>query len=118
MLYGEQLINGKWYCFNSGTGAMITGWYDLPEKRVYYADTGEMLYGQQKIGVEVYYFEPFTGAMYKSQWRTENGKQVYYLSWGKRAKGEVCIDNSWRYFDEETGEMVTGWHKFPEKTVY
>ena len=68
MLYGEQLIEGKWYCFNSGTGAMITGWHNLPEKRVYYAATGEMLYGEQLINNKWFYLELGTGKMLVNIW--------------------------------------------------
>ena len=44
MEYGEQLINGGWYYFDTTSGAMATGWkwLDDGQKMVYYGDDGRM----------------------------------------------------------------------------
>ena len=63
MQYGEQKINGYWYYFKPGNGAMQTGLVDLGEKVVYYASNGQMQYGEQKINGYWYYFKPGNGAM-------------------------------------------------------
>ena len=62
MQYGEQRINGSWYYFKPGNGAMQTGIVDLGEKTVYYASNGQIQYGEQKIDGSWYYFKPGTGA--------------------------------------------------------
>ena len=63
MRYGEQKINGKWYYFQPGTGAMQTGFVKLSGKTVYYGEDGAMRYEHQLIDGDYYYFHPKTGAM-------------------------------------------------------
>ncbi len=82
MAYGEQKINGKWYMLKPGTGAMITGWYNLPGKRVYYQPTGEMAYGEQKINGKWYYLKEGTGQMLTDVWV----KGHYYNKDGVRVR--------------------------------
>ncbi len=36
MRYGEQKINNAWYCFDTITGARVTGFYNLSGRIVYY----------------------------------------------------------------------------------
>ena len=42
---------------------MITGWHNLPGKRVYYNSSGAMVYGKQVIGGKTYYFDTGSGAL-------------------------------------------------------
>ncbi len=91
---GEKNINGKWYCFDSNSGAMITGWYNLPGKKVYYQPTGEMAYGEQKINGKWYMLKPGTGAMITG-WYNLPGKRVYYQPTGEMAYGEQKINGKW-----------------------
>ena len=42
---------------------MVTGWYNLPGKKVYYGSDGAMRYGWQTIGGVRYYFNKTTGAL-------------------------------------------------------
>ena len=42
---------------------MVTGWVDLPGKKVYYGSNGAMVYGTQVIGGKTYYFDTYTGAL-------------------------------------------------------
>lgn len=65
MQYGEQKISDAWYYFDTITGKMATGFYNLPGKTVYYGTDGKMLYKEQKIGNYYYYFDAVTGAMVK-----------------------------------------------------
>ena len=95
---------------------MITGFYDLPGKVVYYGADGKMLYGEQKIGSYYYYFDPVFGSMYTG-WRTVNKKTKYYQNNGHCTTGEYQIDNRWYYFDKN-GIMQTGFVQLPGKTVY
>ena len=95
---------------------MITGFYDLPGKVVYYGADGKMLYGEQKIGNCYYYFDPTFGSMYVG-WKTVNKKSRYYQENGCCTIGEYKIDDKWYYFDKN-GIMQTGFVDLPEKTVY
>ena len=119
MLYGKQKINEKWYYFDTFNGRMQTGWYDLPTKTVYYAETGEMLYGDQQIDGEWYYFNEVTGALENSRtgWGEKDGQKVYYLQNGQMAIGEQQIGDKWYYFDE-SGYMQTGFVQHGSRTVY
>ena len=74
MRYGEQRINGAWYYFKPGTGAMQTGFVNLGPKTVYYGSDGKMRYGEQRINGNWYYFRPGTGAMLHDGWY----KDKYY----------------------------------------
>ncbi len=109
-LFGEQKVKNEWYYFDKTTGAMITGWYDLPEKRVYYENDGKMVHGEKKINNQWYMFDKVTGAM-KTGFYKHPSKTVYY-------HGEKKINNQWYMFDKVTGAMKTGFYKHPSKTVY
>ncbi len=61
MQYGQQYIDGHWYLFATPSGAMQTGWQQLPGKVVYYNDQGQMQYGQQYIDGHWYYLQPYSG---------------------------------------------------------
>ena len=63
IVYGEQKINGKWYYFKPGNGAMQTGWMNLPGKKVYYGPDGAMYFGRHVINGTVYYFDTGSGAL-------------------------------------------------------
>ena len=65
MQYGQQNINGKWYLFDSWTGAMKTGFQYIADqhKTVYYNGNGQMLYGWQNINGRNYLFNVYTGAL-------------------------------------------------------
>ena len=66
---------------------MITGWYDLPGKRVYYASDGTMVYGEQEIDGKKYYFDTSSGAVYFG-WTVINGRTRYYFSTGNYAEDQ------------------------------
>ena len=55
-VFGEQLIDGDWYYFDAG-GRMVTGWYDLGYKTVYYDQNGHMVFGNQIIDGKHCYFD-------------------------------------------------------------
>ena len=114
---GEKYISGKWYLFSTDTGAMVTGWYDFPDKRVYYDSTGAMVKGEKYISGKWYLFSSNTGAMVTG-WYDFPNKQVYYDSTGAMVKGEQYISGKWYLFSSNTGAMVTGWYDFPNKRVY
>ena len=105
MVKGEKKIDGKWYLFKESTGAMVTGWYDFPNKRVYYETNGVMVKGEKKIDGKWYLFKESTGAMVTG-WYDFPDKRVYYESSGAMAKGETMINGKSYYFWESTGELL------------
>ena len=117
MQYGEQKIDGSWYYFKPGTGAMQTGIVDLGEKTVYYAPNGQMQYGEQRINGSWYYFKPGNGAM-QTGIVDLGEKTVYYASNGQMQYGEQKIDGSWYYFKPGTGAMQIGFVDLENKRVY
>ena len=116
-VYGQKLISGKYYFFDWENGYMVTGWYDFPEKRVYYGPDGAMRYGQQKIDGKFYCFDTQTGAMITG-WHDLPGKRVYYASDGTMVYGEQVIDGKQYYFDTSSGAVYFGWAVVNGKTRY
>ena len=114
---GEKKIGELWYHFDEKTGAMTTGWYDLPGKRVYYDTDGAMVKGQKWISGKWYMFKESTGAMITG-WYDLPEKRVYYDTDGAMVKGEYQIGEKWYYFKESTGAMMTGWCTPNGKTAY
>ena len=77
MHYGEKNIDGSWYYFKPGTGAMATGWTEHHGHRYYYDDTeGKMYHGIERIERVRYDFDESTGVL-KTEWRIEDGKINY-----------------------------------------
>ena len=120
-IVGEKYISGKWYYFNPNKeGAMTTGFHSFTNKTVYYGSDGAMCYGEQIIGGKTYHFDKITGALQekKEGWYTEEEEKFYYEN-GKQVTGEKYISGKWYYFNpDKKGAMVTGIHKFSNKTVY
>ena len=104
MCYGEQRINGKWYYFDTTTGKMATGWYNLPGKKVYYGNDGAMCYGEQRINGKWYYFNTTSGKMVTG-WYDLPGKKVYYGSDGAMRYGWQTIGGVSYYFNTTTGAL-------------
>ena len=65
MQYGQQLIAGHWYLFDTFDGAMKTGlqWIKDQAKFVYYASNGQMQYGTIQAGRITYYADQVTGSI-------------------------------------------------------
>ena len=96
-IYGEKYISKAWRYFDEKTGVMATGWTKHHNKEYYYGTDGAMKYGLQTIDSKKYGFDEVTGV------------KIY---------GEKYIAKAWRYFDEKTGEMATGWTKHHNKEYY
>ena len=115
---GEYKIGNAWYYFDpEKDGAMVTGLFDLPGKKVYYNENGQMQYGEQKINGQWYYFKPGSGAMQTGLADLET-KTVYYASNGRMQYGEQKINGYWYYFKPGSGAMQTGLVDLGTKTVY
>ena len=119
MTYGEKQIGGHWYYFHKTSGAMQTGFIDLPGKTVYYNEEGQMEYGEIEVGGYNYYLNYPTGKRLEEEWReitdsTGTEAWIYYDEEGRQVYGEKRIDTYWYYFDEkQDGKMVTGWYDVP-----
>ena len=116
MCYGEQKINGKWYYFNTVTGAMRIGFQTVPvktggTKTTYYGSDGTMRYGEQKINGKWYYFHPVTGAMQTGFVKLPK-KTVYYGTDGAMWYGRQQVGEDSYYFHPVTGAMQTGLFNF------
>lgn len=91
-----QMINGKWYYFNSDTNMTIDWqfingmWYYLDGKN------GDMQSDWQFINGQWYYLDPKDGDM-----------QIGWVYWNKK----------WFFLNSE-GNMVTGWNQINEKWYY
>ena len=100
----EQRIAGKWYLFDTVTGAMKTSFQKVGSKQVYYGNDGIMRYGEQKVAGKWYLFDTVTGAM-KTGFQKVGSKQVYYGNDGIMRYGEQKIAGKWYLFDTVTGAM-------------
>ena len=117
---GELAIDGGWYYFDSDTGAMVTGFADIPTpsgtKTVYYDAAGRMTYGEVSTNNAWYYFDRFNGTMARgiTDIITNGGtaKTAYYGVGGgidgQMQYGERNIDGSWYFFDTFDGHMARG----------
>ena len=115
---GEYKIGNAWYYFDpEKDGAMVTGLFDLPGKKVYYNENGQMQYGEQKINGQWYYFKPGSGAMQTGLADLET-KTVYYASNGRMQYGEQKINGYWYYFKPGNGAMQIGLMDLGTKMVY
>lgn len=86
--YGLQIINGKFYYFNTENGEMCAN-EELEINNKWYNFTSD---GSASIG--------FT--------KLTSGKTVYYNEQGQMQHGENKIDGKWFYFDENTGNVADG----------
>ena len=109
---GEYKIGNAWYYFDpEKDGAMVTGLFDLPGKKVYYNENGQMQYGEQKINGHWYYFKPGNGAM-QTGVVDLGSKTVYYDKTGKMVYGERVISGHYYFFKTGSGAMVKSeWYK-------
>ena len=96
-ILGEKYLSGAWRYFDEKTGVMATGWTKHHNKEYYYGTDGAMWYGVQTIYGKKYGFDEVKGV------------KIY---------GEKYINQAWRYFDEKTGVMATGWTKHHNKEYY
>ena len=93
---GEKYISGKWYYFNpKDNGAMVTGFCDLPTKRVYYGKDGAMVFGEKAIGGKWYYFN------------RKDGSMVTGFYWVLRSTRETCI--LWQRWTDAFWRAVYQW---------
>lgn len=95
---GVRKVKGKYYLFDSETGAM--------------------LYGLQKQNGKYYYLNSQTGVMSRNKIVTINDNKYYFASNGVRKTGWVKYKGSKYYFSKKTGAMLKGWQKISGKYYY
>ncbi len=115
MLTKWQQISGKWYYFNS-SGAMLTGWQKISKKWYYFNSKGVMATGLTKIDGKYYYFD--NGGIMKTGWISTGGKWYYFASGGNALTGWQKISKKWYYFDKSTAVMATGFNTIDGLTYY
>ncbi|MYZ05543.1 N-acetylmuramoyl-L-alanine amidase [Lactobacillus salivarius] len=146
MLYGNQVINGKNYYFDSTTGAMrkgilvldkanhtlsyVTNEGTVAKNMRYKIDNVEYIFnvagvlehsqGEANIAGNWYLFGDNNHVLIGFQ-TLKDGRKVYYSTdSGQMQFGQRNIDGHWYMFDTFNGAMKTGFVNIPEqnKTVY
>ncbi|MGY3820430.1 N-acetylmuramoyl-L-alanine amidase [Ligilactobacillus salivarius] len=146
MLYGNQVINGKNYYFDSTTGAMrkgilvldkanhtlsyVTNEGTVAKNMRYKIDNVEYIFnvagvlehsqGEVNIAGNWYLFGDNNHVLIGFQ-TLKDGRKVYYSTdSGQMQFGQRNIDGHWYMFDTFNGAMKTGFVNIPEqnKTVY
>ena len=138
--YGLQIINGKFYYFNTENGEMCTNkeleinnnWYNFTSdgsastgftklasgKTVYYNAQGQMQYGLQTINGEIYYFNPWSGEMYAGREAQINGKWYNFTSDGSASTGFTKLASGKTVYYNAQGQMQYGLQTINGKIYY
>ena len=109
----RQAIGGATYFFRT-SGAMYTGWVQMPEGWYYASGSGAMATGWMQVGGKWYYLDPaneeYPGLMVSSC-EMEIGGQTYtfHADGAMRAGWVKDADGSWHYYDTNSGLVKTGW---------
>ena len=78
MLYGDQIIDGKTYSFEAGTGKLIANvWRTVGENKQYLGADGQLASGEQSIDGKTYYFDPSTHNLMTGLITLANGQKIY-----------------------------------------
>ncbi len=122
MMTGAVQVSGKWYFFDTKSGAKKTngGWCTDKAGNKFYADgKGILKSGWQKISKKQYYFDPATRAMVtgavkiSGKWYGFGGNTGIQIknAWGKDEAGR------WFYADKK-GILKAGWQTIKKKKYY
>lgn len=118
MLFGEQIIDGKEYFFNTGNGDQYIGIFTDDSGNVKcYAKEGGYVLGEFCIDGKWYFFSPETGHMQKG-FQQVGSRTVYYDESGTMVFGELLLNGNWYYFHKNNGNIQTGFQKVGKRTVY
>ena len=138
--YGLQIINGKFYYFNTENGEMCTNkeleinnnWYNFTSdgsastgftklasgKTVYYNAQGQMQYGLQTINGKIYYFNPWSGEMYAGKEAQVNDKWYNFTSDGSASTGFTKLASGKTVYYNDQGQMQHGEKRIDNKWFY
>ena len=129
-LTGEQVIDGKTYCFlDSGVmvtgwldghyyledGTMATGWTDTEDGRVFFDDDGNQISSGWIEAADGTYLLDENGDPVTGWYMTETAR-LYFDENGRMATGFVEVDGIERYFTSDGNyvPLVNPWHEVPE----
>ena len=138
--YGLQIINGKFYYFNTENGEMCANeeleinnkWYNFTSdgsasigftkltsgKTVYYNEQGQMQYGLQTINGKIYYFNPWSGEMYAGKEAQINDKWYNFTNDGSASIGFTKLTSGKTVYYNEQGQMQYGLQTINGKIYY
>ena len=111
---GWQLVNGKWYCYNS-EGKPLRGWITDKGNRYYLNDAGMALTGWQDLEGKRYYFDE-KGVMTTGWLHLEDGSYYFGID-GSLFTGLLNIGGKGYYFGQD-GRRYSGWKEISGKTYY
>ncbi len=137
---GQTVVDGAEYYFSPSSLAMLTGMYDIDGAFCYYHDDGtrqsgwittgdgERYYmtetgaqtGLAEIGGKTYYFGD-EGVMRTGVQSVPNGSSQMTCLFGEdgaMVKGLVSDESGMRYYDETTGERITGFAEIDGEEYY
>ena len=140
LVTGWQLINNKWYYFDSyygyryenswqkiddkvyffnKDGTMHIGWHTDSGGTRYLDSSGALVTGSQQIDGKWYYFEPNYGyKQIKKGWQRENGVLRYYNSDETMRTGWYNDGTGTRYLDPNDGSLTLGWRQIDGNWYY
>lgn len=131
---GLQQLQGNTYYFSQDTGAMVTGWADLPQGRSCFGTDGVRLTGwvdvdggRCYIGSDGYTFSGWCklpgglffldNGMTFSGWQEINGNRYHFSDTGAMSTGWLETDEG-RYFLTGDGLCYSGWLTDSTGTYY
>ena len=114
MITGWYHINNKWMYYDD-TGVAYTGWHYINRVWYFFNSDGIMQTGWVKVG-SVWYYMNNSGAM-QTGWQKVNGTWYYLKSNGEMARGWLQLSGKWYYMDS-SGAMRTGWLRTGGKWYY
>ena len=109
-LKGFHTIDGRLYCFSQSSGVVLTGFRTIDENKYYfdpehyYAVTGFC-----DIEDYTFYFGE-DGRAYMGGYYEIDGAEYYFNQSGTVAKGPRTINGVSVLFDQETGQLLTGFY--------
>ncbi len=115
-------INGTSYFFN-GSGVMQVGWVFRNGEGWYYANPGgAKVMGWLRVGNIWYYLDPSDGShpglMLANCEKNIGGADFGFHASGAMWAGWIKKADGWRYYDENSGQIVSGWRLIAGKWYY
>lgn len=114
-LSGWQLVDGNRCYFDPETGALCTGWLELPEGKFFLNEKGNPTIGLFPCPQGTYYFDD-AGHMITGWADTDDGKR-YFAEDGTMVVGFLDLDGN-RYLFDQGGVMCTGWKDLQGQRFY
>jgi len=102
---GINLIDSKYYYFNSNNGELLKGWINNGIKIYYASEDGSLIKSHQTINNKEYYFNN-NYELVKGLVRINNKTYYYNSSTGEKMYGSFCIAGNQYTLDSSTGEVI------------